>query len=279
MTLRNDEENRTVPSNASSDGESTGPERESYFIKSVERAFAVLTAFDETRPEMTLAEVAKVTGLDRGAARRFLLTLADLGYVGVNGRLFSLRPRILEVGYSYLSSLSLPEVALPHMEDLVSKVGESCALSVLDGTDVVFVARVPTRRFLTVSINVGARFPAHTSSMGRVLLAGQTDEWLEDYLATVHVAHVTERTVTEPAELRQTLLKVREQGWALLDQELAVGVTSLAVPLRDPSGKVVAALNVSSHAGEADPVGQFLPALQAAAAEIEEGLGRIRRTR
>ena len=252
------------------------PEREPYFIKSVERAFAVLTAFDETRPEMTLANIAKITGLDRGAARRFLLTLVDLGYVGQNGRLFSLRPRILEVGYSYLSSLSLPEIALPLMEDLVGRVGESCALSVLDGTDVVFVARVPTRRFLSVSINVGARFPAHTSSMGRVLLAGQPDAWLDRYLDTVQPAQLTDRTVTDPAELRRTLTQVREQGWALLDQELAEGVRSLAVPLRDPSGKVVAALNVSSHASDIETVRQFLPDVQRAAAGIEEGLGRIR---
>jgi IclR family pca regulon transcriptional regulator len=251
------------------------PERETYFIKSVERAFAVLTAFDETRPEMTLADIARITGLDRGAARRFLLTLVDLGYVGQNGRLFSLRPRILEVGYSYLSSLSLPEIALPLMEDLVGRVGESCALSVLDGTDVVFVARVPTRRFLSVSINVGARFPAHTSSMGRVLLAGQSDEWLDRYLETVAPAHVTDRTVTDPQELRRTLAQVRKQGWALLDQELAEGVRSLAVPLHDPSGKVVGALNVSSHAADIDTVHAFLPDVRRTAAAIEEGLGRI----
>jgi beta-ketoadipate pathway transcriptional regulators, PcaR/PcaU/PobR family len=252
------------------------PEREPYFIKSVERVFAVIKAFDEDHPEMTLADIARITGLDRGAARRFLLTLVDLGYVAQNGRMFSLRPRILELGYAYLSSLSLPEIALPVMEDLVRRVGESCALSVLDDTDVVFVARVPTRRFLSVSINVGARFPAHTSSMGRVLLAGQPDDWLDRYLETVSPEHLTDKTVTDPQELRRTLMQVREQGWALLDQELAEGVRSLAVPLRDKSGKVVAALNVSSHAADVETVHQYLPDVLEAAAAIEEGLGRIR---
>src|SRR5512139_1746855 len=145
------------------------------FVQSLERGLAVIRAFDRDHPELTLSEVATATGVTRAAARRFLLTLAELGYVRSDGRLFALTPRVLELGYAYLSSMSLPEVAEPHLEALVATVNESSSVSVLDGTDVVYVARVPTSRIMTVSISVGTRFPAYATSMGRVLLAGLDD--------------------------------------------------------------------------------------------------------
>jgi IclR family pca regulon transcriptional regulator len=245
------------------------------FVQSLERGLAVIRAFDADHPQLTLSEVARATGLTRAAARRFLLTLVELGYVRTDGRLFSLRPRILELGYAYLSSLSLPEVALPHLETLAAQVHESSSLSVLDGEDVVYVARVPTKRIMTVAISVGTHFPAYATSMGRVLLAAQPDAWLDDFLATAELRPLTRRTITDPAKLRAVVTRVRAQGFALVDQELEEGLRSLAVPIRGEDGRVVAAVNVSAHAsrGTSDAIRKaLLPPLQDAARRIEEDL-------
>ena len=182
------------------------PERDAHFVQSLERGLAVIRAFDAQHPELTLSEVARHCDLTRAAARRFLLTLADLGYVRTDGRLFRLTPRVLELGYAYLSSLSLPEVAAPHLERLVAEVHESSSMSVLDGDDVVYVARVPTARIMTVAINVGTRFPAYATSMGRVLLAALPDEQaLDAYLTGCTLERLTPRTVTSPDALRAEL--------------------------------------------------------------------------
>jgi IclR family transcriptional regulator, pca regulon regulatory protein len=217
------------------------------FVQSLERGLAVIRAFDADHAEMTLSDVARATGLTRAAARRFLHTLVALKYMRTDGRLFSLRPRVLELGYAYLSSLSLPEVAMPHLEHLVESVRESSSVSVLDGDEVVYVARVPTKRIMTIGINVGTRFPAHVTSMGRVLLAAHTDDWLAGYLASVRLQPLTERTITDRAELLAELQRVRERGWTMVDQELEAGLRSFAAPIRDASGTVVAAVNVSAH--------------------------------
>jgi len=249
--------------------------RGSDFVQSLERGLAVIRAFDETRPELTLSDVARATGLTRAAARRFLLTLIDLGYVRTDGRLFALRPRILELGYAYLSSLSLPEVAQPHMEELVAKVHESCSVSVLDGTDVVYIARVPTRRIMTVAISVGTRFPAFATSIGRVLLAAQPNDRIEAYLASGVIQQYTDFTVTDADKLRAVLAKARTQGYCLVDQELEKGLRSIAVPIHDADGTVIAAMNVSLHVsgGTAEEIRRdILPQLRATAAEIEQDL-------
>ncbi|XVQ16143.1 IclR family transcriptional regulator domain-containing protein [Spirillospora sp. CA-255316] len=240
----------------------------------MERGLAVIKAFDHTRPQLTLAEVAKITGLDRAAARRFLLTLVDLGYVTFDGRLYSLRPRVLELGYAFLSSLSLPEVALTHMERLVAEVHETCSLGVLDGHEVVFVARVPVKRLMTIPIMVGSRFPAYPTSMGRVLLAGRDPRWIEEYLASADLTPVTDRTVTDPDRLREIIARVAAEGHAIVDQEIDDGSRSIAVPVRDASGQVVAALNVSmlSGRGTAETMLDFLPAMRRAAEQIEADL-------
>ncbi|MDG4831360.1 IclR family transcriptional regulator C-terminal domain-containing protein [Solwaraspora sp. WMMD1047] len=246
------------------------------FVQSLERGLAVIRAFDADHPQLTLSEVARATGLTRAAARRFLLTLVELGYMRTDGRLFSLRPRILELGYAYLSSLSLPEVAQPHMEALVAEVHESCSVSVLDGDEVVYVARVPTKRIMTVAISVGTRFPAYATSMGRVLLAGQPADWLDSYLATAELRPLTRRTVTDPARLRTVLARIRSQGYAIVDQELEEGLRSLAAPIRDEHGVVVAAVNVSARAsrGSSEVIRrELLPPLLATARRIEEDLG------
>jgi IclR family pca regulon transcriptional regulator len=253
------------------------PERGTAFVQSLERGLAVIRAFDGDHPQLTLSEVARLTGLTRAAARRFLLTLVELGYVRTDGRLFSLRPRVLELGYAYLSSISLPEVARPHMEQLVATVRESCSVSVLDGGDIVYVERVPTKRIMAVAINVGTRFPAYPTSMGRVLLAGQPPAVREEYLRTARLLPLTPYTVTDRATLIGALEEVARQGWAMVDQELEEGLRSIAVPIRDRAGEVVAAMNVSAAAQRNTPERirqDLLPPLLAAAREIELDLLR-----
>lgn len=245
------------------------------FVQSLERGLAVIRAFDRDHPELTLSEVAAATGVTRAAARRFLLTLAELGYVRSDGRLFALTPRVLELGYAYLSSMSLPEVAEPHLEALVATVNESSSVSVLDGTDVVYVARVPTSRIMTVSISVGTRFPAYATSMGRVLLAGLDDAELAAYLRTVRPSRLTPRTLGSAAALRTELGRVRAQGWALVDQELEEGLRAVAAPIRDRAGRVIAAVNISAHASRTSLEQMrrsFVPPLLAAAARISADL-------
>lgn len=251
------------------------PARSPDFVQSLERGLSVIRAFGAGTPELTLSEVAKATGLTRAAARRFLHTLVELGYVGSDGRLFTLRPRVLELGYAYLSGLDLPAVSQPHMETLGEQVHESCSVSVLDGTDIVYVARVPTRRIMTVTISVGTRFPAYATSMGRVLLAGRSETWLDDYFRTVRMEPITPHTLTDPAALRRVLIRVRQQGFCLVDQELEVGLRSVAVPLHDPDGVVIAALNLSTHVsrGDAESIRrELLPSLRKTADLIEQDL-------
>ncbi|WP_243795367.1 IclR family transcriptional regulator [Saccharopolyspora gloriosae] len=218
------------------------------YVQSLARGLAVIRAFDESRPEMTLSDVARATDLSRAAARRFLHTLVQLGYVWTDGRVFALTPRVLELGFAYLSSMSLPEIAQPHLERLVSRVHESASVSVLDGDDIVYIARVPTSRIMTVSINIGTRFPAYATSMGRVLLAHLPADHLDEFLARVRLDPLGPHTLGNPEELRVELARIREQGWALVDQELEAGLRSIAAPIRDRSDQVVAAANISSHA-------------------------------
>ena len=249
-------------------------------MQSLERGLAVIRAFDADHPELTLSEVAVRTGVTRAVARRFLLTLASLGYVRSDGRFFSLTARVLELGYAYLSSLSLPEVAESHLEALVAEVNESSSVSVLDGHDVVYVARVPVSRIMTVSISVGTRFPAYATSMGRVLLAGAAEEDLDAYLSAVALAPLTARTVTSAAALRTEIGKVRAQGWSLVNQELEEGLRALAAPIRDRAGRVVAAVNVSAHASRTSLEAMrrdLLPPLLTTAARIEADIPGSRR--
>jgi IclR family pca regulon transcriptional regulator len=251
------------------------PPQNSDFVQSLERGLAVIRAFDSEHRDLALSEVARSTGLTRAAARRFLLTLVRLGYVNLSQGRFSLRPRVLELGYAYLSSLSLPEVALPHMESLVAQVNESCSISVLDDTDIVYVARVPTRRIMSITLAVGTRLPAFVTSMGRVLLGGLPDDELDERLARIEITPLTTRTVKDMDSLRTTLAAVRRQGYAATDQELEEGLRSLAVPLRGPSGTVTAALNLSVHASRTTMAvlrRDFLPLALRTAAAIEDDL-------
>ena len=245
------------------------------YVQSLERGLSVIRAFDADHPQLTLSEVAAATGLSRAAARRFLHTLVHLGYMHNNNGRFSLRPRILELGYAYLSSLTLPDVAMPHLEELVEQVRESSSVSELDGEDVVYIARVPTKRIMTVAISVGTRFPAYATSMGRVLLADQPEPWLDKYLDRTTLRGLTGHTITSPAELRQELDKIKAVGWALVDQELEEGVRSVAAPIRGASGKAIAAVNISTSAGRrsiASMLDELLSPLLATAERIERDL-------
>lgn len=216
------------------------------FVQSLARGLEVIVAFDADHPEMTLAQVAQRTGYSRATARRFLHTLVELGYMRTDGKVFALTPQVLGLGTAYLSGLGLPQIAQPHLEALSAQVGESTSVAVLDGTDIVYVARVATRRIMSVGIAVGTRFPAYATSMGRVLLAALDERALEDHLQRADLRALTPRTLHEPAALRRELARVREQGWALVDQELERGLTSIAAPIVDGRGATVAALNVSA---------------------------------
>ncbi|MGW0472777.1 IclR family transcriptional regulator domain-containing protein [Streptomyces coeruleorubidus] len=249
--------------------------RAPHFVRSFERGLAVIRAFDAEHPALTLSEVARACELTRAAARRFLLTLADLGYVHTDGRRFRLTPRVLELGYSYLAGYTLPQLAEPHLEQLVARVRESSSLCVLDGDDIVYVARVPTRRIMTASITVGTRFPAYVTSVGRVILAHLPDEDVEARLAGAELKPLTTRTITTPGALRTELRRVRRQGYAVVDQELEEGLRSVAAPVRDRDGEVVAAVNIAVHAGRnsVDSVRRdLLPHLLATVARIEADL-------
>jgi len=252
-----------------------GQARDSDFVQSLDRGLAVIRAFGPDRERLSLSEVARATGLTRAAARRFLLTLVKLGYVRNDGREFSLRPRVLELGYAYLSGLALPEVAMPHLEELSAELHESSSISVLDGHQIVYVARVPTKRIMTVVISVGTRFPAYATSMGRVLLAGLSEQELDRYLAEAALEPFTANTVTDPGRLREVLHEVARQGYAIVDQELEEGLRALAAPIRDAAGTVTAAINVSAHASRLSPDAmrtELLPALLETARQIETDL-------
>jgi IclR family pca regulon transcriptional regulator len=241
------------------------------FVQSLARGLRVIEALGGEQGAATLSGVAQRTGLARAAARRFLRTLEAMGYVAAEGKEFRLQPRVLDLGYAYLSSMPLWEVAEPAMEELVEQVHESCSAAVLDEMDIVYVARVPTKRIMAIAINVGTRLPAYCTSMGRVLLAGLPEGQREAYLKKLKARRLTEKTVTEPARLRELIAEVAKQKYALLDQELEDGVRSVAVPLLDRQGRTVAAINVSAHAARVtkkELVERILPRLQRAARQI-----------
>ncbi|HEY5858558.1 MAG TPA: IclR family transcriptional regulator [Aldersonia sp.] len=256
---------------------SSGAAPSSDYVQSLARGLAVIKVFDAEHPKLTLSDVARRTDLTRATARRFLLTLHELGYVQTDGSLFWLTPRVLELGYSYLSSLSLPEIAGPHLEALAEKVRESSSVSILDGDDVVYVARVPVSRIMTVSINIGTRFPAFATSMGRVLLAGLPPDDIDAYLERIRLDQLTSRTVVDVARLRAELDTVAHQGYCIVDQELELGLRSLAAPIVDPDGRVVAAVNISTQAARYtldDVHANLVPAVRATAHAISTDLAR-----
>jgi IclR family pca regulon transcriptional regulator len=219
------------------------------FVQSLARGLSVIQAFDAEHPQMTLSEVSIRADLSRATARRSLHTLVELGFVRGDGRQFALTPRVLRLGTAYLSGLQLPQIAQPHLERLSAQLGESTSAAVLDGPEIVYVARVSTRRIMSVGITVGTRFPAFATSMGRVLLAAMDDANLNNYFASALLRPLTMRTLHDESALRRELDIVREQGWALVDQELEMGLRSLAAPIVGAGRGTVAATNVSTSVG------------------------------
>ncbi|MEU4096722.1 IclR family transcriptional regulator C-terminal domain-containing protein [Streptomyces sp. NPDC026673] len=248
-----------------------GPE----FVESLARGLAVLTAFGEGRAELPLTAVAEATGLARATARRSLITLEHLGYVASEGRLFRLTPHVLELGCAHLSRLTLPEIAQPHLVELVEAVHDSASMAVLSGEQIQYVARVPTVRIMSVNITVGTRFPAYATAMGRVLLAGLPPRDRAAHLARTDLTRLTRHTVTDAPRLEGVLDRVAAEEHALVSEELEEGLRSIAVPVRDRGGRVVAAVNVSMHASRRSVEqsrSELLPPLRQAAARIGEEL-------
>ena len=238
----------------------TGPD----FIEALARGLDVMRAFGAARPAMTLSEVATAAELARPTARRILLTLEELGYVRATGGVFTLTPRVLELGMAYIGSTSVWEIARPHLEWLVARTGESSSLAQLDGSDIVYVARVAVPKVITFAVTIGTRFPALQTSLGKVLLAELTPDELGRTLAEPSRSGITPRWNPDTDERDRVLSEVRARGWALTDEELAPGIRSIAAPVRDSATHVVAALNVSVHAAETSIetlTTQYLPLL------------------
>ena len=245
------------------------------FVQSLARGLQVLRAFDHTLPQASLSEIAERTGLARAVVRRNLLTLQHLGYVDSHGRQFLLTPRVLELGYSYLSSLGLGTLAQQPMEQLAAKVEESCSLSVLDGGDIVYVQRIPVRKVMSVALGIGARLPAFAASMGRVMLADFSAVALASWLREHKLKSFTPSTLHTASALKSELSRVRAQGYALVAQELELGLCSIAVPIRAGNGRVVAGLNVSMQYSDGvreRATQRVLPALRAAQGAIERAI-------
>lgn len=253
----------------------TGPD----FIEALARGLEVIAAFRPGTELMTLTDVATATGLARPTARRILLTLQELGYVRGEAGGFALTPRVLDLGVAYIRSSGLWDVARPHMEALSARTRESCSIAQLDGSDVVYVARVAVPKIVGLAVQIGTRFPALPTSLGKVLLAALPPDRLDAVLAQPSRSGLDPRWVPDRAERDAALREVRARGWAVTDEQLARGIRSVATPLRDGSGTVVAALNVNVHAAETS-VEQLLechlPPLLRAASEISADFARLR---
>jgi len=249
------------------------------FIEALARGLDVIKAFEPGRPTMTLTQVATATGLARPTARRVLLTLERLGYVRVDSaRGYSLTPRVLELGAAYVQSLGLWDVARPHMEALVAVTRESSSIAQLDGSDIVYVARVAVPKIIALSVSIGTRFPALQTSLGKVLLASLQPDEVDRVLAEPSRSGVEPRWQPDREERERVLREVRARGWALTDEQLAPGIRSVAAPLRDGSGRVVAAMNVTVHAAETsvDQLTQeHLPRLLEAAGAVSADFAQL----
>ena len=249
------------------------------YMLSLARGLAVIRAFGDGRTTLTIADAARSTGLSRAATRRCLHTLSVLGYVSGRRGTFELTPAILALGYAYLGSASIARVAQPILERFSEEVHESSSLAVLDGDEIVYLARAATRRILSIGLSVGSRLPAAVTSMGRVLVTCSDAAARDAFVLRAALTRYTERTIVSREDLRRELDRVRARGYAIVDQELEIGLRSLAVPIRRPDGEVVAAINVGVHAGRADAralVRDFLPGLRLAAGKIQAAVGDFR---
>jgi len=240
-------------------------------VSGLKNGLDVIEAFDDRRPRLSLTDVAQITGLSRAAARRYLLTLTRLGYAEHDGKFFSLTPKILRLGYAYLSSTSLPVRIQPFLERVSETTGESSSAAVLDDTDVVYIARSATRRIMSIGLGIGSRLPAFCTSLGRAILAWKDPAWLDAYFRRVPLEARTPWTLTEEAAVRAALEEVRRRGYALVDEELELGLRSMAVPVQNAKGEVVCAINISIQASRmtADElVASALPVLTSVHGEL-----------
>lgn len=247
------------------------PAADKEFMTTLAKGLAVLDAFGRQQPSMTLSEAAEATNVSRATARRILRTLAELGYVAQDGRHFSLTPNILDLGFAYLSTQNWIDNAVPLMKDLSERIHESSSAAILQDSEVVYVARVPTQRIMSVAISIGSRLPAFHTSMGRVQLGflGEDEIWRR--LRTVRLAPYTQNSITEPQALFERIRVDRAQGFSIVDEELESGLRSIAVPIADRRGHAIAALNLSAHSmrtSREEMQTSFLPALRDAASKI-----------
>lgn len=245
------------------------------FVRSFDRGLSVIRSFAEASRSQTLSDVARATDLSRASARRLVLTLEELGYVRGEAGRYELTPRVLELGYAFLASSGMPDLAMPYLERLAHSVQESTSVAVLDDTEIVYVARVPAKRVMTVTVGLGTRFPAYQTALGRSLISQHTPEQVEDLWNRSDRTLSTDRTVATLDDLLSRLEEVRIQGWALNDQELEEGVRSLATPITDGDGEVLAAVNVTGHASRntvETMLSEFLPELLETASDIGRAL-------
>ena len=241
------------------------------YVAAMAKGLAVIEAFDTAAPRLTLSDVARKTGITRAAARRYLLTLVALSYAESDGKLYWLTPRMLRLGYAYLSSASLPKLAQPVLESVGERTQEVASIAILDGEEIVFLARSAVRRILAAATSVGTRFPAYCTAMGRVLLAGLPDEQVEQHLKRISPTKLTPKTRIGTRELLEEIARVRKQGYAVSDEELEIGLRTIAVPVADSRGIVTLAMAVSLQAGRmsvARMVKELVPALRAGAAQL-----------
>jgi IclR family pca regulon transcriptional regulator len=246
------------------------------YVNSLARGLEVIRAFTRTKPRMTMSEIARATSMTRATVRRFLLTLVREGYAETDGKLFSLKPKVLELGFAALSSMTFLDIIQPVLTRLTASLGEACFAAIFDGTEIVYIATAsPQNRIVNISISVGSRAPAHCVSTGRVLIAELPEEGRLAYLKNITLTKVTPNTVTSKAKLRSLIEETRVKGWSIVDQELEIGLRSIAVPVKDRAGNTFCALNVacpSSRITPEDMHNKILLKLQAASWEITAGL-------
>ncbi|MDA2954577.1 MAG: helix-turn-helix domain-containing protein [Actinomycetota bacterium] len=251
--------------------------KQSDHVQSLARGLLVLKTFSSEYPVLTLAEAARLTGLARATVRRSLHTLQELGYVTSDGRQFELTPRVLDLGFAYLHSAHIGDITQPYIESLSDQINESVSMAVLDGFDIIYIARVPTKRIMRIGLSLGSRLPALVTSMGRMIVADLPDEERKTFIKSAPIPKMTAKTLTNRVELLKVLTKAHERGWVMLDQELEDGVRSIAAPIRDKRGRTIAAINIGTQSGRVSTKqlsDEFLPLLINTAANISSALSR-----
>lgn len=255
----------------------TAPKKDGEFLSTLERGLSVLRAFSRERPEMTLSEVANVTSLSPAVARRCLHTLVELGYIGRKDKLFLLTPEVMSFASAFLESMNVEQAVRPHLQVVRDRTGDSSSMAVLSNSDILYLIHVSTNRMVRLAAGMGTRFPAYATSLGRILLAQQPAARLDEYLAATELQRFTDKTITDPARLRNIMQQARNNDYATIQDELDYGIVSVAVPIRCGGPEVIAAINCSTATTRVDASEMLetrLPFLREAAKEIEIELQR-----